>query len=287
MHWWTQVQRAQSLQRSVPAAYPRGCPNGTACKKPSDVSLTLDLYTPLSVPANLGPRPAFVAIHSGGYAVNGEDGFAPSYEMRAACQHFAARGYVAITMVYRMTNGQTGGALAPANWSIGSPLNSSWKGGFHPSPQVIWPAVRDTKAAIRWLRGHASSLNIDTEYFASGGWSAGAWTSTFLASQRETDFRDEMTSMTDPTFLSLTPYLQQSSMVKAGVVWAGNAVVTDTLDALGKIDLYAKTNSPLAMYRGSKDNTMTPWAQIEVQSKFNATGTKCDLFFYLFTSHVY
>ena len=61
-------------------------------------------------------------------------------------------------------------------------------------------------------------------------------------------------------------------------MWAGNAIVTDTLDALGALDLYRSTNSPLAMYRGAKDTTMTAWAQAEVQSKFNATGATCDLF---------
>lgn len=65
---------------------------------------------------------------------------------------------------------------------------------------------------------------------------------------------------------------------QAGVVWAGNSVVTDTLDALGKLDLYSRTNTPLAMYRGSKDGTMTPWAQTRVQAQFNATGARCDLF---------
>lgn len=77
-------------------------------------------------------------------------GFAPSYEMTAACKHFAARGFVAITMVYRLHNSQTGGGLAPANWTGNTPLNKSWRGGFLPSPQSIWPAVRDSKAAIRW-----------------------------------------------------------------------------------------------------------------------------------------
>ena len=71
------------------------------------------------------------------------DRFAPTYEMTAACRYFAARGFVAITMVYRLDNRQTGGALAPANWSaIGSPLPKlGWKGGFLPAPQSIWPAV--------------------------------------------------------------------------------------------------------------------------------------------------
>ena len=126
--------------------------------------------------------------------------------------------------------------------------------------------------------GHAESLHISNDYFASGGWSAGACTSVFLASQHEGDFKAEMTAATDPTFPTLAPYLDQSSLVQAGVVWAGNAVATDTLDALGKDVRYAKTNSPLAMYRGAKDTTMTPWAQAEVQAKFNATGVRCDLF---------
>ena len=100
----------------------------------------------------LGPRPALIAIHSGGYAVNGESGFGKSYEMMAACKYFAARGWVAITMIYRMDNGQTGKALAPANWTGKTPIKG-WQGGFLPEPQAIYPAIRDTKAAIRWLRG--------------------------------------------------------------------------------------------------------------------------------------
>ena len=54
------------------------------CEKPARFNLTLDLYTPIGA-ASLGPRPAFIAIHSGGYAVNNERGFAPTYEMTAAC----------------------------------------------------------------------------------------------------------------------------------------------------------------------------------------------------------
>ena len=89
--------------------------------------------------------------------------------MQAACKYFASRGWVAITMVYRMDNGQTGGGLAPANWTGKTPLTEAWRGGFLPGPQAISPAIRDTKHAIRWLRGHAAALNIDTAAFASAG----------------------------------------------------------------------------------------------------------------------
>jgi hypothetical protein len=174
-------------------------------------------------------------------------------EMHVACRHFASRGFVAITMVYRLTNGQTGGALAPANWSgIPSPLTSAWAGGFKPAPQTIWPAVRDTKAVIQWLRGHAVELKLASTLIDAGGWSAGASTTVYLASQRDRDFSTEMSAATDPAFASLSPYLSESSAISAGVVWAGNDVVTDTIDALDGVNRYATSTAPLAVYRGSE-----------------------------------
>ena len=38
---------------------------------------------------------------SGGYAVGTPLGFAPTWEMDAACRYFAARGWVAMSMDYR------------------------------------------------------------------------------------------------------------------------------------------------------------------------------------------
>jgi len=270
-----------SCQQPIPDQKPLSPMPG--CPHPAVVNLTLDLYTPVGAEA-LGPRPGFVATHSGGYAVNNEVGF--KGEMDIACRHFASRGFVAITMVYRLTNKQTGGGLSPANWSIGAaPLPPGWAGGFRPSPQTIYPAVRDTKAAIRWLRGNAAALNLATDFVGAGGWSAGASTTVYLASQRDADFTYEMSAATDPTFDSLALHLQQPTGVGAGVVWAGNGVVTDTIDAQDKANRYATTTAPLAMYRGSEDTVMTPWAQAEVQAAFNASGARCDLFGALGVGH--
>lgn len=88
-----------------PLAPSKGCPH------PALTNLTLDLYTPIGA-SGLGPRPAFVAIHSGGYAVNNEMG--DKNEMDTACRYFASRGFVAITMVYRLTNKQTGVSDTPS-----------------------------------------------------------------------------------------------------------------------------------------------------------------------------
>ena len=290
---------------------PLGAPT-PSCSNPHLFNLTLNLYFPVldtgtgtetsptkrsKMPlatrilnaTSAGPRPAFVATHSGGYAAGTPLGFAPTWEMDAACEYFASRGWVSISMDYRLSNPQTGGALAPANWTGVNPLPSTWDGGFKPGPQSVWPAVRDTKAAIRWLRGQSgtpqlSGLQLANGYFAAAGWSAGACTTAFLAAQLEADMKNEMQSDTDPTAASLAPYLDQSSAISAGAVWAGNAVVIDTIDALdtartGKQVLrYASTNAPLALYRGSEDTVMTPWAQIELQSNFNGSGADCDVF---------
>ena len=98
--------------------------------------------------------------------------------------------------------------LAPLNWTNApSPLPHGWKGGFLPPPRSIYPAIRDAKAAIRWLRGQSDAAApvlqgsvLAAEYVGAGGWSAGACTTAFLASQRAGDFTDEMDARTDPTY---------------------------------------------------------------------------------------
>jgi acetyl esterase/lipase len=265
-----------------------------ACPSPHVFNLTLNLYLP-DIAANVsnpqfGPRPALVATHSGGYATGTPLGFGPTWEMDAACKYFAARGWVAISMDYRLTNAQTGGALAPANWSVrAAPLPPGWDGGFRPAPQAIWPAVRDTKAAIRWLRGQSGTgqlagLELAMDSFVGVGWSAGACTTAFLATQLEADMKNELPSELDPAAASLEPYLDQSSAISAGAVWAGNAVVIDTIDALDtertgrQVSRYGPASAPLALYRGSEDSVMTPWGQTELQANYNSSGATCDVF---------
>jgi len=103
--------------------------------------LTLDLYHP-------GPRgmalPLVVFVHGGGW--NGGDkrqaaGFA---DFPRALAELAAQGYVVASVGYRLS----GEARFPA-------------------------AVQDVKTAIRWLRGQARELNLDTTRVAVWGDGAG------------------------------------------------------------------------------------------------------------------
>ena len=87
-----------------------------------------------------------------------------------------------------------------------------------------------------------------------------------------------MDANSDPTFGTIHAGSGISSLLKAGVVWAGNPIVTDMKSASDHAVRYTKANSPLAMYRGVQDGTMTEWGQLELQRIANSTGARVELF---------
>ena len=92
-----------------------------------------------------GLLPAVVCIHGGGFRAGKRE----SYDR--LCVTLAERGYVAITVTYR---------LAPA----------------YPFPA----AVLDCKAAVRWLRANAAKYHVDPARIGVTGGSAGGHLAQFL-----------------------------------------------------------------------------------------------------------
>lgn len=105
-------------------------------------NLLLDLYQPAGDTRDR--RPAIVFIHGGGFS-----GGNRTYE-RANAQDFARRGYVTVTISYRLRSGNIGQAMVDAR--------------------------HDAQAAVRWLRRHADEYGIDTGRIVAAGTSAGAIT---------------------------------------------------------------------------------------------------------------
>ena len=97
--------------------------------------LQLDMYRPKNLTGNV---PALIFIHGGGW----EQGKRSDY--RHYCLRFANRGYVVCSVSYRLVQD----APFPA-------------------------AVQDVKCAVRWLRAHAGTYNIDPDQLAVLGGSAG------------------------------------------------------------------------------------------------------------------
>lgn len=109
---------------------------------PDGQHLQLNLARPAT---GAGPFPAVVCIHGGGFRAGTRQGYDRLIEQ------LAGRGYVAVTVTYR---------LAPK----------------YPFPA----AVHDVKAAVRWLRANAGKYRIDPARIGATGGSAGGHLAQFL-----------------------------------------------------------------------------------------------------------
>ncbi len=115
---------------------------GIEYSNPDDQHLQLNIARPKT---GEGPFPAVICIHGGGFRAGHRDGY------NGLCLKLAERGYVAVTVSYRL------------------------------APKYQFPAaVHDTKAAVRWLRAHARDYNIDPRRIGTTGGSAGGHLAQFL-----------------------------------------------------------------------------------------------------------
>jgi acetyl esterase/lipase len=91
------------------------------------------------------PRPAVVVIHGGGWLEGDKSSFASrKYNVPGNIEDFAALGFVAVTINYRL------------------------------SGEAPFPAAReDCKCAVRWLRAHAKEYHVDPHHIGAYGNSAG------------------------------------------------------------------------------------------------------------------
>ena len=120
-----------------------GLEKGIEYANPDNQHLQLDLAQPQK---GGGLFPAVVCIHGGGFRAGTRE------RWDTMCKDLAARGYVAVTITYRL------------------------------APKYQFPAaVEDCKAAVRWMRTNESKYHIDPMRIAVLGDSAGGHLTQFLA----------------------------------------------------------------------------------------------------------
>jgi acetyl esterase/lipase len=140
--------------------------------------LYMDVYTPKGDTAKL--RPAIVLAHGGTFI------FGEKNDMSAYCVDLAKRGYVAVTIQYR---------LWPA-FSLGVP----------DSVEIMRQAVMamgDMKAAIRYLREDAATTKkygVHPDWIYSGGYSAGGVAALAVG---QLDILDELPAFLDTAVANL------------------------------------------------------------------------------------
>jgi acetyl esterase/lipase len=115
---------------------------GIEYTNPDGQHLQLNLARPKE---SADKSPAVICIHGGGFRA-GERG-----RWNNLCKQLAERGYVAVTVTYRL------------------------------APKYQFPAaVHDVKAAVRWLRANADKYQIDPERIGAVGDSAGGHLAQYL-----------------------------------------------------------------------------------------------------------
>ena len=242
--------------------------------------LTLDLFTPVSGatgPAAPTLKPAMVLMHGGSY-VNGASN---SDNMPHSAAWFAARGWVTASINYRV-RGQAG--LIPQGYQSGMGYTpaftrhtvngTSLKYGWLPSFSMIYPAVRDAKAAVRWLRANAPALGVDPSAIVAYGSSAGGCSAVALGTNNEDDFNADLYPDVDPTLPSTHPNV--SSSVAAVVSHWG---ATHGIEALEQHDNTSRVTSsfaPVVAFHGLSDYAVSPREEQSLCARLAVVGVPCE-----------
>ncbi|MFN8053216.1 MAG: alpha/beta hydrolase [Acidimicrobiales bacterium] len=113
--------------------------------------LDLTMFRPVGAD---GPRPAIVFIHSGAFT----GGYRSEQDSMA--EEYAERGYVTVTITYRLHEGAWIWFNTPSDIAL----------------QAARDARHDAQASVRWLRANAAEYGIDPGHIGAVGYSAGAIT---------------------------------------------------------------------------------------------------------------
>lgn len=208
---------------------------------PVEVPLLLDMYEPTGDTATA--RPAIVIAHSGGFFTytrrngNSED----------LAKRFAAKGYVAISIDYRLLSSVDCGQYFAANQAM--------------CGKATMAATSDAQAAVRWLRANAATYRIDVNRIAMTGDSAGAVMSGLVGI-----LADVADNPTDPLSVAIMqgapPNVGNpgySSEIQAWSSLSGGLPPAYTTGLAEQLKAAPTKPAPGYLFSGTKD-TATPYA---------------------------
>ncbi len=233
--------------------------------------LTLDLYLPPSSFAQKGPRPVIVIIHGGGWIYGSPRKTAAYADWPAALALIAQQGYVVAAVSYRF-------------------------GSEAPFPA----ALQDVKTAIRWLRAHAATYDIDPARFVTWGDSAGGQLSAMAAVTCGVAALEPLTGAAYGADLAPPP-ASVSDCVQGAVAWYGaydfkqpiggpfpiwqhpyfdchdGACSDDKLKAPSAVNYVDPKDPPMLLLHGTDDKSAPPAQSRAMLAALKAAGVPATL----------
>ncbi|MEW6356220.1 MAG: alpha/beta hydrolase [Planctomycetota bacterium] len=214
--------------------------------KGGETDLKLDLYLP-----EKKNGAAIVVIHGGGWKGGDKGPFG------GAAVHYAAQGYVAVSINYRLSDV----AKFPA-------------------------AVEDCKCAVRWLRAHAKEYGFDPNKMGATGNSAGAHLSLMLGLTKPEDGLDGTGGNNDVSS-AVQVVVSQAGPTQFVPSWRHPAVqgflggfadeVPDVAKKASPITYVRKDAPPILMLHGTSDKTVPHTQVIEMEKALKDAGATFEL----------
>ena len=222
-----------------------------------EIPLMLDVYTPKN---NIKNRPTIMLIHGGGF----KGGTKEHKHIVKIAKYFTSRGWVAISINYRL---QRHKGTVPQEW-----IDNAKKIAKERSRQflAIYPAIRDAKAALRWVVANAKTYHINTNHITVGGGSAGAITAIALGISDQKDYKDEINKTQDKTLT--TTNLDKTFQVKTILDFWGGKTGLDILKFLYNKDSFHVNNPSLFIAHGTKDPTVPFSKATELKTIYEKNG---------------
>lgn len=130
-------------------------------------TLLLDVFVPTNDTPPACGRPLFIAVHGGAWMTGSKDDLTPT----ELCKDFAQRGYVAVSVNYRLGMFQTSNSVHCniAGWDCFNAADSSeWI-------RALYRGMQDVKGAIRFMIKNGATYQIDPRNVFVTGESAGGF----------------------------------------------------------------------------------------------------------------
>ena len=231
---------------------------------PTVKALKLDVYRPEN---NFKNRPVLVLIHGGGFQTGSKN----NNNYINLSNFFASRGWVVFTINYRLANDF---GSVPIEWINYVDLNSP--ASDKKQHKAVYPAIRDAKAALRWIVVNKNRFRIDTNYITVGGGSAGGVSSIAVGITDNMDYRDELSTEQDPTLE--TTNLNTNFKVKTILDFWGSKKAVDAINVIYSKNLYNINNPSLFIAHGTKDRVVSYREAEDLSRIYTTTGASFALY---------